>query len=166
VETVRVARTEAAEGRVQKALLALQRVHFAYDSAKLLADARASLDVAAEALRARARVDIYVEGHADERGSDTYNMRLSERRARSVAEYLASRGVERRRLGTVAKGKREPLAKGRGERPWAENRRVEFRLIRGDAELIIEEGPLFNDRGKRLSTAAADTFQVRRLASR
>ena len=74
-------------------------------------------------------------GHADERGSDTYNMGLSEKRARAVKDYLTSHGVSAV-IKVVAKGKRDPLQiedkSGMSKEDiWALNRRVEWRRSSG-----------------------------------
>lgn len=89
-------------------------VLFAFDSAQLTRRARAVLDAAADAVRDERRVRVV--GHTDPRGTEAYNQRLSERRARVVAQAL------RRRLG----GAVTLTATGRGERD-GRGRRVELR---------------------------------------
>jgi outer membrane protein OmpA-like peptidoglycan-associated protein len=105
----------------------LARVHFETDSAALSASAREALDEVATWIAAHpeARPEVVIEGHADERGSDTYNHDLSLRRAQSVRDYLASKGAGAANVVLVPRGERDPLAEGSGRRAWAWNRRVE-----------------------------------------
>jgi OOP family OmpA-OmpF porin len=81
---------------------------FAFDSAKLTMP-QPKLDDIAAALQADPRLtDIDVTGHADRIGSDSYNQRLSERRASAVREYLVSKGVDGNRLKAFGKGETQP----------------------------------------------------------
>jgi outer membrane protein OmpA-like peptidoglycan-associated protein len=75
-------------------------------------------------------VHIDIEGHADERGPEAYNQRLSEDRAKSVLEFLVKHGVDRSRLSSKGFGKSQPLVEKRSEYAWLLNRRVEFRVTR------------------------------------
>jgi OOP family OmpA-OmpF porin len=85
-------------------LATLKDVHFAFDSAQLTGEAKSILDAAVPAINAHPAGTISVEGHTDSTGSDAYNSQLSQRRARSVAEYLAAKGVSASRLNAVGKG--------------------------------------------------------------
>jgi len=71
-----------------------------------------------------------VEGHTDSVGSDAYNMKLSDRRAKSVFDYLTSRGVDPSRLSSVGKGETMPIADNSTAEGRQQNRRV--MLIRTD----------------------------------
>lgn len=100
---------------------------FAYNSAELSADARSSLDEVAKAMRnpALAKCQFIVEGHTDAHGEINYNQNLSMKRAQTVRQYLAGKGVEAGRLYPDGKGATEPFNR---ENPFAdENRRVQFR---------------------------------------
>ena len=68
-----------------------------------------------------------LEGHADERGTDEYNMQLSNRRASSTKKYLSTLGVPSKSLDTIGYGFHRPAVDGHDESAWAANRRVEFR---------------------------------------
>ncbi len=68
-----------------------------------------------------------LEGHADERGTDEFNMVLSQKRAASVRKYLVDLGVSGGALDTVGYGENKPASNGSGEAAWATNRRVEFK---------------------------------------
>lgn len=72
---------------------------------------------------------LLIEGHADERGSDRYNLLLSERRAREVQAFLRWQGIALDRLQIVASGKRKPLRQGKTAADYAVNRRVEVRAL-------------------------------------
>ncbi len=100
------------------------RVHFAYDRATIAIATAPVLDRIASVLRANTALSVTIEGHADERGSDTYNLRLSQRRANAVRAYLAAAGVESARMRTVAYGKSRPEVKSSDIEGYAVNRRV------------------------------------------
>jgi len=139
--------TEVANGDMRDLLLALKRVHFPYDSSTLSDEARAALSDAAEKLSANPEVELWVDGHTDDRGTTEYNMSLGERRARAVVEYLGRLGVSSRRLGVISYGEEIPLAKGNSTKALARNRRVEYRVMRGNVRLVLEEGSLVDDKG-------------------
>lgn len=106
-------------------------VQFEFGSAELTPDARQVLNNLGSALKSpQLGADTFlIEGHTDAVGSDEYNQRLSEARARSVKQYLSSElGVESDRLRTVGKGESSPLNKGAPEA--AENRRVQVINLR------------------------------------
>ncbi len=77
-------------------------------------------------LKALSGVDIRIEGHCDERGSDEYNLALGERRAQAAMNYLATLGVPASRMSTISYGEEKPLDPGHNEEAWAKNRRAEF----------------------------------------
>ena len=70
-----------------------------------------------------------VEGHADQRGSDTYNQRLALRRAKKVAAHVASLGVDKERMVVLSFGERRPVRSGKRAMDLARNRRVEILLV-------------------------------------
>lgn len=148
--------SETVAGELRDALVVLRRVHFAYDSANLLPAAREALRSAAGPLQRHPEVHLYIDGHADTRGTDTYNRQLGERRAQAVADALAQLGVSRERLVVNSYGKDAPLIGGRGVIAHATNRRVDFRLMRGAVNLVLEDGVLFDDRGNLIGGRTAD----------
>jgi outer membrane protein OmpA-like peptidoglycan-associated protein len=143
---------EAAEAR--SLALALERIHFALDSAALTPGARAALDEAARHLAAIPDLHLSVEGHADARGDAAWNRDLAEWRAATVIDYLAAKGIDRSRLELVAHGEEAPLALGEDAAAHAMNRRVEFHLLRGDVELRLRDGHLVDDAGRSLDLAS------------
>jgi peptidoglycan-associated lipoprotein len=100
------------------------RVFFDTDSSELSAQARATLDKQAQWLGNYNRYAFTIEGHADERGTREYNIALGARRAETVREYLASRGVSGQRMRTISYGKERPVAVCNDISCWSQNRRA------------------------------------------
>ena len=107
---------------------------FEFDSDKITEDNHAGLDVVAEFLKATPNVTVKIEGHTDNIGSQEYNQNLSERRAKSVANYLINKGVEKERLSTEGFGFSRPIASNKTAEGRAQNRRTEMKFKRGDVE--------------------------------
>ena len=105
-----------------------KRVHFEFDSHRLTAKGRTILQAIGEYLLKNENMRVVIEGHCDERGSDTYNLALGEKRALSVREFLVALGVAANRLHTVSFGEEEPLSEENSERGWRQNRRAQFRI--------------------------------------
>lgn len=142
--------TEKATGDLREILLSLSRVHFALDSEELPPPARDALDAASSKMREHPEVALFIEGHADQRGAPEYNLALGQRRGATVANYLIRTGVSNDRLSVVSYGEERPISEGDDQTAFARNRRVEFRLMRGSVQLVLEEGALVNDRGQTL----------------
>jgi peptidoglycan-associated lipoprotein len=105
----------------------LEPVYFDTDRAVLRADARASLEAHAEAIRQHPELGIVtIQGHCDERGSDEYNLALGERRAAAVKRYLVELGVPALRIETMTYGESRPAVPGHDEKAWRYNRRSEL----------------------------------------
>jgi peptidoglycan-associated lipoprotein len=102
----------------------LQDVHFAYDSADLDENARATLEANAGWLRDNPNARSEIEGHCDNRGTIEYNLALGARRARAVQDYLATQGIGAERVKTISYGKELPLCHEDSEECWARNRRA------------------------------------------
>ena len=100
------------------------RVFFETDSSELTEQARATLDKQAQWLSNYNRYSFTVEGHADERGTREYNIALGARRAQTVREYLASRGIAASRMRTISYGKERPVAVCDDISCWSQNRRA------------------------------------------
>jgi peptidoglycan-associated lipoprotein len=103
------------------------RVHFAFDSSILSPEAQKNLRNNADYLRNNPTARVVIEGHTDERGSAQYNLALGERRAKAVRDYLVMLGIDAQRLETVSYGAEMPIAEGRNEQAFQENRRAQFR---------------------------------------
>jgi peptidoglycan-associated lipoprotein len=100
------------------------RVFFETDQTDLTPQARATLDKQAQWLAQYNRYTFTIEGHADERGTREYNIALGARRAQTVREYLASRGIDPQRMRTISYGKERPVAVCNDISCWSQNRRA------------------------------------------
>ncbi|HPF34275.1 MAG TPA: OmpA family protein [Candidatus Krumholzibacteria bacterium] len=101
---------------------------FDLDSASLKSESMARLDQMAEVLVSYPDTDILVMGHTDSSGSEEYNQGLSERRAGSVSDYLAGRGVTNDRIRARGYGETAPVADNATATGRAQNRRVEVSI--------------------------------------
>lgn len=99
----------------------LATVYFGYDDATIAASERDRLDGNSSCIEKTPGKNVYVVGHTDETGTDEYNIALSERRAQTVADYLARLGIDPARLQVVPKGETEASGAGADK-----DRRVEF----------------------------------------
>ncbi len=103
-------------------------VTFDVNSDVLLGGVYSELDRVAAVLARYPQTTIIVEGHTDSTGSDAYNQQLSERRANSVARYLAQRGVNASRIKAIGYGEQRPVASNDTAEGRQKNRRVEIRI--------------------------------------
>ncbi|OWR13809.1 OmpA family protein [Chryseobacterium sp. VAUSW3] len=110
-------------------------VNFGFDSSDLTSAAKANLDKLAQVLKNNMDTNINIYGHTDSKGTDAYNLSLSERRAAAVKNYLVSQGVSASRMFTMGVGEKEPVASNDTDAGRAENRRVEF-AITANEEMI------------------------------
>jgi outer membrane protein OmpA-like peptidoglycan-associated protein/plastocyanin len=108
--------------------LVLRGVNFDFDKATLTVNAKTLLDMVADALVARSDVKVEIAGHTDAKGSDAYNLRLSDRRAASVKEYLVSKGIADDRMTTMGYGESVPVADNASDEGRELNRRVELKV--------------------------------------
>jgi peptidoglycan-associated lipoprotein len=108
-----------------------ERIGFAFDRSDLSPQARSILSSKAEVLKRSQDITLRVEGHADERGSDEYNLALSNRRAAAAKRFLIEQGIGPERLETAGFGEERPLDHGQSESAWASNRRAEFWVTGG-----------------------------------
>ena len=97
---------------------------FAVDQATLTPTARATLDGQAEWLAANVEYTALIEGHADEQGTQAYNLALGARRASTVQNYLISQGIDPARLKTISYGKERPIEICSEEACYMRNRRA------------------------------------------
>jgi OmpA-OmpF porin, OOP family len=109
--------------------LVLERVFFETNSSKLKPESAGTLDKVAESLKNFPDVKIQVAGHTDNTGSAKYNLKLSEARAKSVKDYLVSKGVSPDQLTAKGYGLTEPVADNKTAEGRAQNRRVGLRRV-------------------------------------
>lgn len=103
-------------------------VLFAVDSAAIDSAGSGTLDNVAGVLEEYSKTAVVIQGHTDSTGSDEHNQALSERRADSVLQYLAGRGVDRGRMDAEGFGETAPVASNDSESGRQLNRRVDIML--------------------------------------
>ena len=107
-------------------------VLFDVDSATLDSDGRTTLEDVSSVLGEYNKTAVVVQGHTDSTGGEEHNQSLSERRAKSVQNYLVTRGVDPDRIATLGFGESEPVASNDTESGRRQNRRVDI-MLRGKA---------------------------------
>lgn len=110
--------------------LILNNVFFDFDQATLKPESFPELNRIVSVLNERGSVQIEIAGHADAIGPQTYNLRLSERRAKSVVKYLTDKGVSQKRITVVFYGEKKPIAPNNTPEGRRKNRRVEFKILK------------------------------------
>jgi peptidoglycan-associated lipoprotein len=135
LERERMAREAAERARTLTADLAAM-INFDYDQAVVRPPDQETLDRKAAILLANPGVRIRISGHADERGSDEYNLALGNRRAAAAKRYLENKGVDASRIEVVSYGEERPLNPGNDETAYAQNRRDEFEITAGGNNLV------------------------------
>ncbi len=101
---------------------------FDYDRYIIRQDARPSLNAAGSYLKKQREVNVVIEGHGDERGTNEYNLALGEKRAKATKRYLQSLGIAPSRVATVTYGEEKPLCSNSKESCWQRNRRSSIKL--------------------------------------
>ena len=101
----------------------LDNVFFDYDESELRPDGRAAIQRNADWMTRWMSTRVMVEGHADERGTNEYNLALGERRATAVMDYLTSLGISMDRVRIISKGEEEQVCFESDEGCWHRNRR-------------------------------------------
>ena len=108
-----------------------EMIYFDFDKQSLRDDARATLDRKIPLFQANPDMRIRISGHADERGSDEYNLALGQRRAASAKEYLVQRGINASRIDVASYGEERQVCTEKTEACYQQNRRDEFEVIAG-----------------------------------
>ncbi len=111
-----------------KKKIVLRGVNFDFNKSDIRADARPILDEAVSTLKEYKDITLSVDGYTDGIGTEAYNQKLSERRARAVADYLAKGGIAASRMTVKGFGKSNPVATNDTAEGRAENRRVELKV--------------------------------------
>ena len=104
----------------------LSDAFYDFDKSDLREDARTSLASNAGWLKRYGTMQILLEGHCDDRGTEAYNLALGERRAAAAQDYLEAMGIPAGRLKTISYGKERPFCTQDDETCWQENRRAHF----------------------------------------
>ena len=117
-------------------IIILEKIYFETDSAVIQRRSYPIIDAVAATLNGNPQIRLVeIQGHADERGGDDYNLRLTRDRAASVVEAVVQRGVSRDRLRSAGYGEFCPVDPRSNAEAWEQNRRVEFKII------ATEDGP-------------------------
>jgi len=112
----------------------ISNIQFGYDSDKILPQGTKILNRVATIFDKYARYKVLIEGHTDDTGDEGYNLKLSERRAQSVKDYLISKGVDKDRLKVRGMGESSPFVPNKDDESRRKNRRVEFLLEKVDKQ--------------------------------
>lgn len=107
----------------------LRNIHFEFDKTDLLSSAYPTLDKLTRLLKTNPALKVKIIAHTDSQGTEEYNLKLSQGRAQSVANYLSRQGISKSRLTTVGKGENEPVASNESPEGRAQNRRVDFEIL-------------------------------------
>lgn len=118
-----------AGSRADFAAKATDRVYFDYDQHNLDDADRSALTSQIAWLKQYPRTRVEIQGHADERGTQDYNIALGARRAEAVSSYLKAQGIAADRIQTISFGKDKPLDTGHDEAAWARNRNAYTNII-------------------------------------
>ena len=109
--------------------IVLRNVFYATDSFNLKSESRVELNKLYQFLVNNSGLKIEISGHTDNVGYEEYNMELSEKRARSVYDYLVEKGIDPERLSYKGYGESEPVATNETEEGRAQNRRTEIKIL-------------------------------------
>lgn len=116
-------------GKVVK-VTTLRGIHFDFDKYAIRPDGAPILNEDIELLKKDPSLDVSIEGHCDIIGSDAYNQKLSEKRAKAVYDYLLQNGIAADRMKTVGYGRKRPIVPNDSAENRAINRRVELQIIK------------------------------------
>lgn len=108
----------------ERNLLSKDTLYFDFDRFDISTPNKKIILAYAKKLLENPNLQIRISGHTDERGSREYNIGLGERRAKSVAQVLAVKGIPSSRIVTVSYGKEQPVDTGTSEDAWSKNRRA------------------------------------------
>ena len=108
----------------------LNNIFFDFDKTTLKSESYVELDKVVEFLQNNSSVEIEIAGHTDSKGSDDYNLNLSQGRAQAVVDYLISQGIDDYRLIAKGYGETVPLETNETDEGRAVNRRVEFTVLK------------------------------------
>jgi OOP family OmpA-OmpF porin len=121
--TIRLEKIEKGKGIV------VENIHFEINEAYLLKESLNILDRMIEALKRNKKIRLEVRGHTDITGTHAHNMKLSERRADAVREYMIKNGISPERLVAVGFGPDKPIGDNKTVEGRRKNRRTEFFIL-------------------------------------
>ncbi|HVO47758.1 MAG TPA: OmpA family protein [Steroidobacteraceae bacterium] len=121
-----------------KGSVTLEGVNFEHNSADLTEASHAPLDDVATGLKKHPRLKVEIQGHTDSTGTPAYNLKLSQRRADSVRDYLVQQGVSADQLVTKGYGQAQPVASNASAAGRARNRRVVMYVLSNPGDVKVE----------------------------
>ena len=104
----------------------LADVMFEYDMSNIRDDMRAVMQKNADWMKKWTTTRVTIEGHADARGTNEYNLALGERRGNAVKDYMISLGIDANRMMVISKGEEAPVCTEMTDACYARNRRGHF----------------------------------------
>jgi peptidoglycan-associated lipoprotein len=113
-------------GAEEKEEIVLGHINFDYDKYNLTDEAVTVLSKNGAILMENPSINVVIEGHCDERGTEEYNLALGEKRALAARDFLTRFGIAKSRVSIVSYGEERPLDPGHNEAAWAKNRRALF----------------------------------------
>jgi len=142
--TFAVSKTKAGQTKVDAALqpidvivteteIILNPIYFEYDKSNITQEGAFELDKLVQVMKNNDKLVILAKSHTDNRGSDTYNLSLSDRRAKSTRQYIISKGIAASRISAKGMGEIEPKVDCKEactEEQHAQNRRSEFLIVK------------------------------------
>jgi outer membrane protein OmpA-like peptidoglycan-associated protein len=121
----------SAEPRVVGSKIVADTIHFDVGKATIKSESRPTLDAVAVLMTRDKKLGLVEIGvHTDARGNDEFNLKMSQKRAEAVRDYLVGKGVATSRLRATGYGETKPLDKRPSEAAFAKNRRTEFVIQR------------------------------------
>lgn len=114
----------------ENATISLNNIFFDFDNASLKSESFPELNRIVTLMNERRTMQVEIAGHTDKLGPDDYNMKLSERRAKSVTNYLVEKGIAQERINTTFFGETKPIDTTNTKVGNSKNRRVEFKIVK------------------------------------
>ncbi|NPA29819.1 MAG: OmpA family protein [Epsilonproteobacteria bacterium] len=131
VESSNLTSEEAKMAKIHEIEATAKKIYFDFDKYNIRPDQQANVDEDAELFMSPEAKDLTVkiEGNCDEWGTDEYNYALGLKRAKTVRDALALKGIPESRMVMVSYGESNPVCTEHTQECWAKNRRVEFKLL-------------------------------------
>lgn len=129
-DTPRGMKVDAKGCAIKAASIVLRDITFQTDKAVLTTEAKTSLDKIVAGLKGQPSMNLQIDGHTDSTGSNAHNLKLSKERAASAKKYLVDSGIDASRLQSEGFGETKPVASNKTAAGRAENRRVEFKVLK------------------------------------
>jgi outer membrane protein OmpA-like peptidoglycan-associated protein len=110
----------------------LNPIYFEFDKSNITQQGAFELDKLVQVMKNNSNMVIFAKSHTDNRGSDTYNLSLSDRRAKSTVQYIISKGIDASRIEGKGFGESEPkeACTECSEEQHSKNRRSEFMIVK------------------------------------